>query len=476
MESDSQKRRKFWNFRYSAETEIGNDDNLSTSLSEYYKKNARHCCEFEKKSVILQWKNQGQIRVNREREIGRLMVSKADRPLNRIMVLTGARQVGKTTIIRDYFPDYTYLSVENPALVNRLKSMGASEWAIAYPKAALDEVQKEPVLIEFVKSVYDEYQKTKYLLTGSSQLLLMQKVRESLAGRCRIYDIYPLTLPEIESKDIKLHHSVWQKMLLHEDYELMPNLTVLPNYANRLVAYNYYLRFGGYPALVNETLTDEERWEWLLDYVRTYLERDIRDIASIRDLEPFVKLQQAMAIQTGQTVTESSLANLIGVSPKTAKQYLNYLYISYQTIVLQSWSRNPNKRLVRAPKVHFIDHGVLQAVLQRRGGLSGNEYESAIVSEIYKQAHAVAADARFYHLRTQDGKEVDLLVETPDGYYAFEIKLADKMQPTDGRHLRKLEDIVIDKPILRRFVVSNDWQTKELETGITAIHAALLLG
>lgn len=414
--------------------------------------------------------------MNKEREIGKIIAAKADRPFHRIIVLTGARQVGKTTIIHDYFPEYTYLSVENPALVNRLKSMGASEWAIAYPKAALDEVQKEPVLIEFVKAVYDEYRETKYLLTGSSQLLLMEKVRESLAGRCRIYDIFPLTIPELQTPEKPLHHSIWQKELLHENYTLMPNLMVLPDYATILKAYNYYLRFGGYPALVDENITDDDRWEWLMDYVRTYLERDIRDLVSLRDLEPFVKLLYAIALQTGQIVTESSLASLAGVSPKTAKKYINYLYISYQTIILTSWTRNPNKRLTRAPKVHFIDHGVLQAVLQRRGGMSGNEYESAIISEIYKQAHSIAADTRFYHLRTQDGKEVDLLVETPDGYYAFEIKMAEKVVPTDGRHLRKLEEIVTDKPILKRYVISNDYQTKELEPGILAINAAMLLG
>ena len=414
--------------------------------------------------------------MNREREIGKLMAQKADRTINRIMVLTGARQVGKTTIIKDYFPDYTYLSVENPALVQRLKEMGASQWAFIYPKAALDEVQKEPILIEFVKSVYDEYKQTKYLLTGSSQLLLMDKVRETLAGRCRIYDIFPLTMPELTSPEIPLHHSTWQKMLKKEEYYIYPDALLDPTYADKFGAYNFYVNFGGYPALVDEDMPDEEKWEWLRDYVRTYLERDVRDLVSIRDLDPFVKLQQAIALQTGQTVTESTLASLIGVSPKTAKRYLNYLYISYQTITLTPWTRNSNKRLTRAPKIHFMDHGVLQAVLQRRGGMSGNEFESAIVAEIYKQAHNLAVDVRFYHLRTQDGREVDLLVETPDGYYAFEIKYARKVLPTNGKHLRKLEEIVNDKPILGKYIISNDTQTKQFDYGITAVNAVVFLG
>lgn len=412
----------------------------------------------------------------RRREIGEMMSAKADRPLNRIMVLTGARQVGKTTILKNYFPDYTYLSIENPMSVQLLKNMGNEEWFATYPKAALDEIQKEPVLMEYIKAVYDEYSEAKYLLTGSSQLLLMEKVRESLAGRCRIYDIYPLTLIELQADNQPLHHSMWQQILLHEQYNFPSDLMLAKNYAAKLEAYRYYLRFGGYPALVSEQLTDDERWEWLNDYVRTYLERDIRDLASFRDLAPFIKLQHAIAIQTGQTVTESTLATLVGVSPKSAKRYLEYLAISYQTIQLSAWTRNPNKRLTKASKVHFMDHGVLQAVLQRRGGMSGNEYESAIVSEIYKQAKNTGTDVRFYHLRTQDGKEVDLLVETPDGYYAFEIKMAEKISPTDARHLRNLTDIITDKPLLHSFLVSNDTHTQLLQEGITAVHAALLLG
>lgn len=412
----------------------------------------------------------------REREIGKVMVEKSDRPLSRIMVLTGARQVGKTTILKNYFKDFTYLSIENPVLVQLLKNMGNEEWYKTYPKAALDEIQKEPVLLEFVKAVYDEYDDTKYILTGSSQLLLMQKVRESLAGRCKIFNVFPLTLIEMQSDKQPLHHSIWQQLLLKKTPELPVDLILMPNYTAKLEAYRYYLKFGGYPALVNEQLTDDERWEWLINYVRTYLERDIRDLASFRDLDPFVKLQQAIAIQTGQLVTESSLANLVGVSPKSAKRYLEYLEISYQTIHLPSWTRNPNKRLTRAPKVHFLDHGVLQAVLQRKGGMSGNEYESAIVSEIYKQANNAVGDVRFYHLRTHDGKEVDLVVETAEGYYAFEIKMADKVQPTDARHLRNLTDILIDKPLLHSYLISNDTRTRLLQEGITAVHAAVFLG
>lgn len=141
----------------------------------------------------------------------------------------------------------------------------------------------------------------------------------------------------------------------------------------------------------------------------------------------------------------------------------------------RSWARNANKRLAKAPKVHYLDHGVLQAVLGRRGGLSGQEFGSLVVAELYKQARAVEVPAVFHHLRTQDGREVDLLVELESGYLAFGIKLADRADPRDARCFKDLATL-LDKPLLRSFVLSNDPSHRELVPGVTAAHAAQFLG
>ena len=226
--------------------------------------------------------------------------------------------------------------------------------------------------------------------------------------------------------------------------------------------------------MVDEEMTDDERYLWLKDYVRTYLERDVRDLASFRDLEPYVKLQRALALQTGQTVNILGLATALGISSKTVSRYLEYLRLSYQTVTLQPWQRNLNKRLVKTPKIHYMDYGLLQAVLQKRGGMTGAEFESLIVTELYKQAQNVLSDAAFYHLRTHDGKEVDLLVELQDGYIAFEIKMAEHVAKTDARHLMDL-DAILDKPVLHSFVLSNDVETKQLSPNVTAVHAAAFL-
>ena len=234
------------------------------------------------------------------------------------------------------------------------------------------------------------------------------------------------------------------------------------------------MTFGGYPALVDEDLTDEDRYRWLAGYVRTYLERDVRDLARINDLEPYMRLQQLMAAQTGQTIVVSSAASDVGVSSKTVKNYLEYLQLSYQVLSLPAWSRNVSKRFVKASKMHFMDFGVLQAVLNKRGGMTGNEFESFVVTELYKQAKNLDSSASFYHLRVQDGAEIDLLVEVPEGYFAFEIKLTEHVTAADARHLKKIEEL-LDKPLIHGFVLSNDNRTMQITDKITAISAALFL-
>ncbi len=415
--------------------------------------------------------------MGKARQITSSIAKIKNRKTGRILVITGARQVGKTTLVKNLLDDYTYLSIEDPVVRGSYTQLTSSQWHTLYPKASLDEVQKAPVLIESIKAAYDQYPDVRYVLLGSSQLLLLQKVRESLAGRCTIFDMYPLTLPELQTSNWSdnIQISLWQRLLKQQTPDFFPSFLMDPRMAAKKAAWDYLLRFGGYPALVDEELTDQERYQWLHDYVRTYLERDIRDLASFRDLEPFVKLQHSFALQTAHTLNASTLSRDLGISAKTVQHYLEYLNISYQALTLPSWSRNQNKRLIKAPKVHLLDMGVLQAVLRKHGGLTGAEFESAVVSELYKQARNILSNADFYHLRTLDGREVDLLVELENGYFAFEIKMASNISKTDARHLLKLEEF-LDKPLLHAFVLSNDNTTRRITDKITAIHTAMFLG
>lgn len=404
----------------------------------------------------------------------------------KIFVFTGARQTGKTTLVKTYFQDHEYISIEDPVRRQAYAQLSASQWKANYPKASLDEVQKESILVESIKAVYDQFSDTHYNLLGSSRLLLLEKVRESLAGRCKIFELYPLTLPEMETSDFNepIADSLFQKLIrdaakntFHASAldNILPSWTLCKNYDKQIKAWEHYKKFGGYPALIDPDMSEEERFDWLKDYVKTYLERDIRDLANFRDLDPFVKLQQYLAAQTGQTINASSIARQIGVTSKTIQRYITYFEMSYQVITLQSWEKNANKRLVKSPKMHYLDNGILQTVLLKRGGMTGAEFESLVIAELYKQIKSLFIDARFYHLRTSDGYEVDFLIELPQGYFAFEIKQAEKVDKKDARHLLKLGEI-LDKPLFHSFVLSNDSEVKKLSENCTAIHAAYFMG
>ena len=157
-------------------------------------------------------------------------------------------------------------------------------------------------------------------------------------------------------------------------------------------------------------------------FIRTYLQRDVRDLANLRELEPFVRAQKALANLSGELLNTSQLAKQSGISMQTAKRFVHYLELSYQVFQLPPWFRNQKKRLVKSPKVHFLDPGIQRILLGRSGTLTGNEFESAVVSEVIKQIKSEALEVSLYHLRTLDGREVDLLIELESGYIALEIK------------------------------------------------------
>ena len=343
----------------------------------------------------------------------------------------------------------------------------------------MDEVQKVPSIIESVKAAYDLYPEAKYILLGSSQILLMEKVRESLAGRVALVELYPLTFPEMMTSSWD-DHIVDSRMVqwLRSDGN-QKHIEGIPlqseEYAVTSRLMEQYLRFGAMPAIIDDELDDEDKFDWLHDYIQTYLQRDIRDLANLRELEPFVRAQKALAGLTGQCININNLARQSGIAAKTAKRFLTYLEISYQVILLRPWFRNINKRLVKSPKIHFLDPGIQRAILGRRGQITGAEFESAIVAEVYKQIKNSRLPIECYHLRTVDGREVDLILETEDWFVPIEIKLTDKIASTDAKHLRNLEDI-LDRPVLHSFIISNDPGIRKIDTKTTALPASWFLG
>ena len=414
----------------------------------------------------------------RNRKLANKILQKNATKFGRIIVFTGARQTGKTTLARKLFPQYEYISIEDPIMRSKYAQLTAVQWKTLFPFAILDEIQKEPVLIESIKSVYDQWPEPKYILLGSSQLLLLNKIKESLAGRCTIMEIFPLTIPELRTQNWEenTEDSLFQLFIKSENpVEFLPSFLFDKQMTEKKMAWDHYLKFGGYPAVSDTDLSDEEKYDWLRSYVQTYLERDIRDLASFRDLEPFVKLQRYLAINTGNLINVSSIATQLGLGAKTVSRYIRYFELSYQAISLPSWSRNETKRLVKMPKIHYLDNGIIQTILQKRGGITGNEFESLVIAEIYKQTKTLQNSANFFHLRTHDGKEVDLIIELPEGYLAFEIKMKNIIGRQDIRHLLNLGEM-LDKPLIKAFVLSNDPQTKYFDENIVALNVVHFLG
>ncbi len=404
---------------------------------------------------------------------------KASSRLGRMIVLTGARQTGKTTMVRSGFGDYAYIPLDDPQVRPEYLALSARQWRHLYPAAIVDEVQKAPDVIDSLKAAHDLFPETRFILLGSSQILLMEKVRESLAGRAALAELYPLTIPEMMTRgwDDPVSGSRFIRWLGATDgdclFRGMPAQDDAYSVASGWM--EHYLRFGGMPAIIDGDLGEEERWDWLRDYVRTYLQRDVRDLANMRELAPFVRAQKVVAALAGQCVNISNLARRAGISAKTARRFLSYLEMSFQVLLLPPWFGNQGKRLVRSPKVHFLDPGILRAILSRRGELTGAEFEGAVVAEIYKQLKNSRLPVECYHLRTADGREVDMLIEAADHFVAIEVKAAARVAPVDGRHLRGLADI-LDKPLRHSFVLSNDPGIVSLGEAVTAMPAAWFLG
>ena len=245
---------------------------------------------------------------------------------------------------------------------------------------------------------------------------------------------------------------------------LDPVMTLSPREAEARKWFDYLLRWGGMPALLDPQMNDQDRLVWLRDYQELYLQRDLGDLARLSDLEPFARTQKIAALRSGELLQYAALGASAGISANTAKRYLQYLEISYQIILLQPWFRNAEKRLSKMPKLHFFDNGVRRGILRRTGDVDEHELESTLVAETIKQANLANVGAEFTHLRTVDGREVDLLLELEKGYLAFEFKLTERAHDGDARHLRTLATI-LDKPLLAGLVVTQDPVAKKLQPG-----------
>ena len=314
-----------------------------------------------------------------------------------IVAITGPRQSGKTTLARALFANKPYVTLENPD-EREFASNDPKRFLARFDQGAvLDEVQRCPSLLSWLQGLVDERQiMGDFVLTGSSQFDLIAGIAQSLAGRVGRIELLPLSAQELKAVG-KLPDSLTHMLLK-----------------------------GGYPSLYDRDVFPQD---WLSNYIATYVERDVRQLIAVRDLGQFQIFVKMCAARTGQLLNLASLGADCGISAVTAKQWLNVLETSYIVTLLRPHHRNFGKRLVKTPKLYFLDSGLAAWLLGIRDAQTlethaarGALFETWVVSELYKQRlnAGLPTDLRFW--RDSSGNEVDLIAQTAQGMMPIEIK------------------------------------------------------
>jgi predicted AAA+ superfamily ATPase len=329
-----------------------------------------------------------------------------------IVSLTGPRQSGKTTLARATFPDYAYVNLEN--LDDRL---AAEEDPLRFLRPhsgtglTVDEVQKVPSLFSYLQGIVDESgEMGKYILTGSQNFLLLEKITQSLAGRVAVCNLLPLGLSELIDAD-----------LLDGDL-------------------NRVMFTGGYPVLFDRQIPAPY---YFPSYIQTYIERDVRGISNIGNLSTFQRFVKLCAGRAGQLLNLSSFGTELGINYKTVRSWISILEASYLVFLLQPYHNNFNKRIVKQPKLYFFDSGLLCALLDIQSPeqldshyLRGNIFESFIVAEHIKSRLHAGRRPNAFFWRNSTGHEVDLILEADAQLFAVEIKSGETLNEDFFKGLR----------------------------------------
>lgn len=342
-----------------------------------------------------------------------------------VITLTGPRQSGKSTLLRHLFKNVPYTSMEE---------LDTREIALTDPKAFLkrfdkgviiDEVQRAPELLSYIQGIVDEYPDRRYYLTGSSQFALLKNVTQSLAGRTAVFELLPLSMREIE--DINLDKDIDS------------------------ILYN-----GFYPAIWSGKNIPKLLYP---NYVKTYIERDVRDLLNIKDLDKFQRFLRLCAARIGSIFNASELSNELGVAANTVSSWLSVLQASYLVYLLPPFYTNTRKRLTKSPKLYFTDCGLAAYLLEidspavmNHDKMRGHLFENYVVTQYLKGEYNRGKSGGMYFYRDSNGNEVDLLIKKGAGYDCIEIKSAETFHTDFTKGIEKFEkeypELVKDKYVI----------------------------
>ena len=367
-----------------------------------------------------------------DRALPRLVVpSLADRlGVMPAVVVTGARQTGKSTLAQELTPGTRrFLTLDDLDVLDAARR-DPDALVGGIPPVTLDEVQRAPDLLHAVKRAIDRQRRPgQFLLTGSANLLLMEKVSESLAGRASYLTLWPLTRREQLGLGCG---GCWEELLEAPDEHWSELLAAQPDQPEDWPA---LARRGGFPTPAVQLATERERAVWFDGYIRTYLERDLLGLSAISGLPDFRRLMRAACYRLGQLVNQTELGRDVALPQPTVRRYLNLLETSYLLVRIAPFAVNRTKRLIKSPKLYWADTGVALHLAQ--GAEPGGAHlENIVLHDLLAWRDARLDYADVFHWRTTLGEEVDFVIETGAGLLPIEVKATTRPRLRDTAHLR----------------------------------------
>lgn len=354
-----------------------------------------------------------------------------------VVVLMGARQTGKSTLARSepFLADRLYLSLDDLGVRERAAT-AADDLVRSAPVLTLDEVQREPDLILAIKRAVDgdrPRRPGRFLLTGSANLLLMRRISETLAGRATYVTLWPLTRGEKLGLGAT---GIWSELLATPAarwYDLVRSSRRDP------ADWRAEVRTGGYPTPAVELETPEQRAVWFDGYARTYLERDLQDLAAIDHLIDFRRLMRAVCLRLGNLANQAELGRDTGIPRPTVHRYLNLLETSFQLVRLEAYSVNRTRRLVKSPKLYWSDAGLARHL----GGAAepaGAHLECLVLGDLLVWREGRIPRPELLYWRTTTGLEVDLVIEHGERLLPIEVKATPRPGSADVRGIAAFRD------------------------------------
>lgn len=332
-----------------------------------------------------------------------------------VITVTGPRQSGKTTLIRNLFPHLPYYSLESLDIRSFAENDPIAFLNQNEEGMILDEVHNAPALLSYIQGIVDEHPDKRYILSGSSQFAMLKRVTQSLAGRTAVFELMPLSYSE--TKDLTADVPL-DKLLFNGFYPAIYSGRNVPEFL--------------YPA-----------------YMKTYLDRDVRDLLQIKDMMQFHIFIKLCAGRIGSLFKASELANEIGVSPNTISSWLSVLQASYIVTLLPPYFENTSKRLTKMPKLYFLDTGLACYLLGiespeqlSRDKMRGALFENFVVTEALKQRYNQGKESNLYFYRDSNQNEIDLLLKRNTRLYGIEIKSSMTYHKDFEKALKRIDEWV----------------------------------